>query len=108
MQKTRAKINISDDGSLMWYYFWGSSRDNLKPGTLSNVEARKWYLEQETKIYDLIDHNLPLEQQARLAFDLRNQYRTQARELMADRKLAESLYKTDPNLTWEQIIQNYK
>ncbi len=27
MQKTRAKINISDDGSLMWYYFWGSSRD---------------------------------------------------------------------------------
>jgi hypothetical protein len=26
MQKTRAKINISDDGSLMWYYFWGSSR----------------------------------------------------------------------------------
>ena len=28
MQKTRAKINISDDGSLMWYYFWGSSRDN--------------------------------------------------------------------------------
>ena len=78
---------------------------NLKPGTLSNVEARKWYLEQETKLYDLIDHNLPLEQQARLAFDLRNQYRTQARELMADRKLAESLYKTDPNLTWEQIIQ---
>ena len=49
-----------------------------------------------------------LEQQVRLAFDLRNQYRTQARELMADRKLAESLYKTDPNLTWEQIIQNYK
>lgn len=28
MQKTRAKINISDDGSLMWYYFWGSSRGN--------------------------------------------------------------------------------
>ena len=28
MQKTRAKINISDDGSLMWYYFWGSSRVN--------------------------------------------------------------------------------
>lgn len=49
-----------------------------------------------------------LEQQVRLAFDLRNQYGTQARELMADRKLAESLYKTDPNLTWEQIIQNYK
>ncbi len=31
MQKTRAKINISDDGSLMWYYFWGSSRVNTAP-----------------------------------------------------------------------------
>ena len=46
-----------------------------------------------------------LEQQVRLAFDLRNQYGTQSRELMADRQPAESLYKTDPNLTWEQIIQ---
>lgn len=31
-------------------------------GTLSNVDARKWYLEQETKIPDLIDDSLPLEQ----------------------------------------------
>ena len=31
MQKTRAKINISDDGSLMWYYFWGSSRVEYVP-----------------------------------------------------------------------------
>lgn len=53
----------------------------------------------------MIDDSLPLEQQARQAFDLRNQYRTQARELMSDRQLAESLYSTDPNLTWEQIVQ---
>ena len=53
----------------------------------------------------MIDDSLPLEQQARQAFDLRNQYRTQTRELMSDRKLAESLYATDPNLTWEQVIQ---
>ena len=77
----------------------------LEPGTLSNVDARKWYLEQEAKIPDLIDDSLPLEQQARQAFELRNQYRMQARELMSDRQLAESLYATDPNLTWEQIIQ---
>ncbi len=76
-----------------------------EPGTLSNVDARKWYIEQEAKIPDLIDDSLPLEQQARQAFDLRNQYRTQARELMSDRQLAEFLYATDPNLTWEQIIQ---
>lgn len=72
----------------------------LEPGTLSNVDARKWYLEQEAKISDLIDDSLPLEQQAKQAFDLRNQYRTQARELMSDRQLAESLYITEPNLTW--------
>ena len=70
-----------------------------------SVDARKWYLAQESKIPDLIDRNSPLEEQAKQAFDLRNQYRTQARELMSDRSLAESLYQTDPNLTWEQVIQ---
>lgn len=79
--------------------------DNLKPGTFSNVEARQWYLEQEMKIPDLIDKNLSLEQQAKQAFDLRNQFRTQARELMSDRQLAESLNITDPNRSWEQIVQ---
>lgn len=80
-------------------------KGDLKPGTLSNIEARKWYLEQEAQIPNLIDHSLSLEQQARQAFELRNQYRTQARELMSDRQLAELLYKTDLNLTWEQMIQ---
>lgn len=32
----------------------------LEPGTLSNVDARKWYLEQEAKISDLIDDSLLL------------------------------------------------
>lgn len=72
---------------------------------MSNVKTRKWYLEQEAKIPDMIDKSLSLEEQAKQAFNLRNKFRTQARELMADRKLAESLYKTDPNRTWEQMIQ---
>ena len=72
---------------------------------LSNVDARRWYLEQEAKIPDLIDTNLPMEEQAKMAFKLRNQYRTQAREMMEDRQLAELLYKTEPNITWEQIVQ---
>ena len=72
---------------------------------LSNVEARRWYLEQETKIPDIIDKNLPMEEQAKKAFELRNQYRTQAREMMEDRQLAELLHKTEPNVTWEQIVQ---
>lgn len=76
------------------------------PGTLSNYEARKWYLQQEAKIPGLIDDPaLTLEQRARLAFDMRNYYRTQARNLMADRKLAERLMLEEPNLTWNQVIQ---
>ena len=73
--------------------------------SLSNVEARKWYLEQEAKIPDMIDSSLSLEEQAKQAFNLRNNFRTEARELMADRATAESLYKTDPNWSWEKIVQ---
>ena len=76
--------------------------------SLSNYEARKWYLEQESKIPDMIDSSLPLEEQAKQAFELRNKFRTEARELMADRVTAESLYKTDKNLTWEQLVDKQK
>ncbi len=74
-------------------------------GSLSNVEARKWYLEHEAQIPDMIDSSLSLEGQAKQAFELRNKFRTEARELMTDRATAESLYKTDPNKTWEEMIQ---
>ena len=73
--------------------------------SLSNVEARKWYLEQEAKIPSMIDSSLSLEEQAKQAFNLRNKFRIEARELMADRAIAESLYKTDPNWSWEKIVQ---
>ncbi len=73
----------------------------LESGTLRNVDARKWHLGQEVKIPDLIDNSLPLEQQTRQAFDLGNQYGTQAGELISDRQLAESLHADDSNLTWE-------
>ena len=66
-------------------------------GTLDNFEARKWYLEQKSKIPNMIDKNLQLEDQAKQAFRLRNIFRTQARELMADRTAAEKLYNEDPN-----------
>lgn len=78
---------------------------NPSPGTLSNVEARKWYLEQEKRIPTLIDKSLPLQDQAKQAFDLRNGFRTKARDLMADRELAEKLMKEEPNLTWEAVVQ---
>ena len=79
--------------------------DNIPKGTLSNTEARQWYLLQEKKIAEQIDRSLPIQKQAEQAFNLRNQYRTGARELMSGRTLAEELYKFEPNLTWEEIVK---
>ncbi|HEY8401946.1 MAG TPA: hypothetical protein VIK89_11825, partial [Cytophagaceae bacterium] len=77
-------------------------------GTLSDLDTRKWYLEQESKISELIDKSQTLEEQARQAFELRNKFRTKARELMADREKAAKLMKEEPNMTWEQILEKYK
>ncbi|MVP02560.1 RHS repeat-associated core domain-containing protein, partial [Paenibacillus lutrae] len=77
----------------------------LRSGSLSSAAARAWYLEQELLIASRIDSTLKLEQQAFQAFKFRNQIRSQARNLMSDRTLAESLAKTDPNLSWEQVVQ---
>jgi RHS repeat-associated protein len=78
-----------------------------KNGSLSNLEARKWYLEQQAKIPDLIDKSLPLEQQAKQAFELRNMIRTLTRNAMADQEAARTLFGSNPNMTWEQIVAKY-
>ena len=78
-----------------------------KSGSLSDLDARKWYLEQESKIPEMIDKTKPLEQQARHAFELRNQFRSQARDAMSNRSVAEKLNLTDQNQTWEQIVTKY-
>jgi RHS repeat-associated protein len=76
-------------------------------GTMNNVEARSWYLTQEKAIPRLIDESASLEGQARQAFSLRNEFRTEARNLMSDRKAAADLMKTDPNQTWNQVVRKY-
>ena len=78
-----------------------------KPGSLDNVTSRQWYLDAEAKIPTLIDRTKPLDQQAKQAFEMRNQFRTQARDAMSDRATAESLMKTDPNMSWEQVVDKY-
>ena len=74
-----------------------------KPYSLTNHEARKWYLRQERRIPQLIDPSLRLKERAKIAFELRNQLRTKARKFMRDREEAERLNRQDPNLTWKQI-----
>ena len=81
------------------------SDTNPANGSLSNEQARRWYLEKEATISDSIDHNASLEEQAHQAFELRNEYRAKARELMANREEAAKLNATEPNKTWDEIVQ---
>jgi Glu-tRNA(Gln) amidotransferase subunit E-like FAD-binding protein len=58
-----------------------------------------------TEIPALIDSEAPIAIQTRQAFELQNLFRTVAREAMADTELTAKLTETEPNLTWEQIVQ---
>jgi filamentous hemagglutinin len=78
-----------------------------KARSMSDVEARRWYLDSEAKIAGMIDKTKPLEQQARQAFGLRNQIRTQARDAMSNSAGADELFGSKPNMTWENIIKKY-
>ena len=46
----------------------------------------------------------PLSSQARQAFNLRNQFRIEARELMQDRITADRLVREEANLGWESLL----
>ncbi|CAN5273749.1 hypothetical protein BH10PSE19_BH10PSE19_09630 [soil metagenome] len=61
------------------------------PHTLSNTATREWYHDQLEQIPSKIDKSLSLKEQALQAFKLRNDIKSQARELMADQALAKNL-----------------
>lgn len=62
-----------------------SEMENFK-GKLDNKLVREWYIYHDSLIPSLIDKSKTLEEQARQACELRLTYRTQARELMGDKK----------------------
>lgn len=76
--------------------------------SLGNKEVRSWYKAHDEKIIELVDKTSSLEQQAKQAFDLRNNYRSQARELMADQKEREILDKERPNKSFEELLEYKK
>ena len=51
-----------------------------------NVQVREWYIEQVSKIRTTADDSLPVEEQAKKAFEERNRIRTEARAMMADKE----------------------
>ena len=74
--------------------------------SLSNLMARKWYLAHDAKIPSLIDKSCSIEEQARQAFELRNGFRTIARDMMEEQDTRKELDKSDPNKTFEELVQS--
>lgn len=81
---------------------------SLKSSTmkLGNTEVRQWYVDKASRIADGIDKSLPMEEQARQAFEARNRLRTEAREMMADEDAKEFLDTKKPNKSFEELIKS--
>jgi len=98
--------DIVNDRSSQFYNIYDGT--NPLRGSMSNLEVRQWYLNQEKKIPELIDQTKPIEEQAKQAFNLRNQFRTEARDAMQDRITADRLFLEETNMTWEKILEKTK
>lgn len=71
---------------------------------LSSTEVRKNYINKVSNIKSTIDSSLPIEEQARQAFEKRNAIRTEARNMMADEEMRKKLDAERPNKTFEELI----
>ena len=69
---------------------------------------RNWYINATSLIKDNIDYFLPIEEKAQQAFNERNRIRIMAREMMADIKTKNKLYREKPQKTFEQLIDAKK
>lgn len=77
-------------------------------GKLGNKETRLWYKAKDEAIPKLIDTSISLKEQAKQAFEMRNEHRTQARTLMKDQAAREKLDRTRKNPTFEEILEHKK
>lgn len=73
---------------------------------LSNEDVRKLYIEKVSQIKDNIDSSLPIEEQAKQAFEARNEIRTEARKMMADEETRKRLDQERPNKTFEELVES--
>lgn len=76
-------------------------------GKMSNYAVRLWYKTHDEGIHNRINPNQSIEAQARQAFEMRNLYRTQARDLMGDQQVGRVKLERDyPNWSWEGKIED--
>jgi hypothetical protein len=78
--------------------------------SLTNSQAREFYLEGTRQIAVLREflktQPLSAEQRAIQLIETRNALRTEARALMSDRELAQTLDVSDPNKTVAQLVEH--
>lgn len=75
---------------------------------MSIYRTRIWYKWQESLIESKLDHDKPLEEAAKDAFNMRNKIRIKARESMPDESWAQYLMENEKNLTFEQLVSKNK
>lgn len=71
-----------------------------------NQHIREWYYANVSDIPNQINKNLPLDEQAKQAFELRNKYKHQARTAMTDTETAEMLEKKHPAPTFDELVES--
>ncbi|MDR3492554.1 MAG: hypothetical protein P4M12_11055, partial [Gammaproteobacteria bacterium] len=76
--------------------------ENLLARSLDNIETRKWYHDQLAQLPSKIDETLTLRERALQYIKLRNEIKLQARELMANQKIAKSL---PPPETLKELVR---
>lgn len=74
-------------------------------GMLGNMETRQWYKHMDGNIHNVLDKGKSMEEQARKAHELRNSFRTQARDLMKRQDQRVELDAAHPNSTFEQLME---
>ena len=72
--------------------------------SLTDRDARVWYLHQESRIAKEVAEIDGLQGAATEAFELRNDIRSKARKLMLDQDKARMLHSTDPHMTFKGLV----
>lgn len=74
----------------------------------SNLKTRQWYKWHDENIPNLISKSKAIKEQAMQAHELRNTYRTQARDLMKNQEERKELDAKHPNPSFEQLVEHKK
>jgi hypothetical protein len=85
---------------------------NYNPRSLSDEEARGVYAQGKLRMRQLNDElarqGLSAEERAKIMAEQRNSLRSWVRDIMSNRKSAEDLVASEPNLTWDQLVAKYR